>query len=236
MCINKKESNNTILSYNKKRIQRGFDFLSPMYNKISQAFFGKSLINSQKYFIPNLKKAKSVLILGGGTGEILADLMKFQISEYYYYLDISQGMIDRSEKLISEKFIENINQVRFDCGSYQNISVHPPFDLVITPYFLDCFKEKEVENVINLLHSKLADGGEWLFVDFNVSNKSFISKISSYLIIKFLYLFFNVLCRINVYQLPNFSKYFSEQKLEVISEKYFLQEMLVGRIYKKTAN
>lgn len=225
--------NNQFFFQNQQIAKRGFNLLSPVYDFTSIIFFGKSLINSQTYFITKLKKVKSVLILGGGTGELLMKLMNYDIAEFYYYLDISERMIEKSKNRIFKKFPDKVGQVKFECGSYQKVSAYDSFDLIITPYILDCFSETEVREIILLLNNKLKDNGQWLFVDFNVSDNSVFATFFSKLIIKLLYSFFNVFCKLRVKQLPDFSICFSELKFEVVYQKYFLNGMLVSRVYQK---
>lgn len=221
------------VSQNPQRVKLGFNVLCPAYDFISTLFFGKSLINSQTYFITELTKVKSVLILGGGTGKLLLELMKQDIAESYYYLDISESMIQKSKRKVLRKFPEKARQVIFECGSYQNINSYDSFDLIITPYVLDCFPEKEIREVMFLLNTKLKSNGQWLFVDFNISKNSAVATFISSITIKLLYYFFNIFCKLRVKNLPNFSSYFSELNLDTVYENYFLNGMLVGRVYQK---
>ena len=68
-------------------------------------FFGNAIWRSQKYFIPTLSGFKNVLILGGGTGKILVELMKHKTGQHYFYVDLSDKMILKTKKRIQKQFI-----------------------------------------------------------------------------------------------------------------------------------
>ncbi|HSH65134.1 MAG TPA: methyltransferase [Bacteroidia bacterium] len=216
---------------NKRRIQKGFDFLCPFYDVLTTAFFGVSLITSQTYFIPQLKKKQAALILGGGTGTLLLELLRKDIAEKYYYLDISKNMIRKTQKKVLKQFPEQFHKIIFECGSYENCESFQPVDLIVTPYILDCFSQQETRQIMKMLHGKLKQNGQWLFIDFNTTGQSNLVALVSRWIIRILYLFFNLVCNIQVKKLPDFSTCFSELNLLVTHEKYFMRKMLVGRIY-----
>ena len=194
---------------NEIRKKRGFDFLSFFYDFSSRLFFGGYLFKSQVHFLPQLKKCDSVLIFGGGTGKILIELLKKDIGSHYTYVDISPTMISKTKKRI-EKF-STVGNVNFIEGSYKNIPSDKKFDLIITPYVLDCFSEKELTTAMNTLDSRLNKGGEWLFTDFNVPQNSPMKTVAG-MITRTLYFFFNMICGLGVTKLPDFEKEFFRLK------------------------
>lgn len=46
------------------------------------------------------------------------------------------------------------------------LSDQPPFDVLITPFFLDVFSPTELPHVMRSLSSRLTREGRWLFADF----------------------------------------------------------------------
>jgi ubiquinone/menaquinone biosynthesis C-methylase UbiE len=215
---------------NESREKKGFDFLSSFYDFASRFFFGSSLLKSQIYFLPELKQGKSILIFGGGTGKILVELIKQNVGLEYIYVDISSGMIEKTKKRIA-KFSPSQN-IHFICGSYSDLPSNKKFDLIITPYVLDCFSDKELGNAMNALSSTLNTNGQWLFSDF-YSSQSGLMKIFSNIIIRILYFLFNIICGFNITHLPDFEKEFSRLGYIPIEEKYFLQKLLASRIYER---
>jgi tRNA (cmo5U34)-methyltransferase len=212
-----------------QRIRSGFNFFAPFYDVASFVFFGNSILKAQTYFLPQLKKCKSVLIFGGGTGKLLIELLKQNVGDNYCYVDISNKMISKSRKRVQGKFPGKTNSIDFICGSTESIPTNEKFDLIITPCVLDCFPDEQLPEVMQQLNSHLEREGEWLFVDFNIpERKKSISAIK----IRVMYFFFNVICGLGVKQLPDFKREFENINLKTNSEKYFLHGLMVARIYK----
>ncbi|MEP5106138.1 MAG: methyltransferase type 12, partial [Ekhidna sp.] len=53
-----------------------FDFVAPIYDRLSKLVFGKSLIKAQAYHLKVIGDKDRVLILGGGTGKLLEFIPK----------------------------------------------------------------------------------------------------------------------------------------------------------------
>jgi ubiquinone/menaquinone biosynthesis C-methylase UbiE len=215
-----------------QRIRSGFNFFAPFYDFFSWLFFGNAILNAQTYLLPELKKCKTVLIFGGGTGKLLVELAKRNLAEHYCYVDISDKMIAISRKRMKKNFPEKINSVQFICGSVEDIAANEKFDLIITPCVLDCFDDEKLPGVMRQLQAHLAQNGEWLFVDFNIPEKPLRRSFSS-IKIRVMYFAFNVICGIGVKRLPDFEKGFGRLNYVKVKEEYFLHGLMVGRIYSR---
>ena len=120
--------------------------------------------------------------------------------------------------------------VSFICGSWNDIpSVE--FDLIVTPFVLDCFQPAALREVLQYLSGRLALHGQWLFTDFHVPEgtmRPFASAVT-----RVLYVAFNLLCGLGVKKLPDFAGEFSALGLQKSAEKYSLKGMLVSRVYER---
>ena len=125
----------------------------------------------------------------------------------------------------------SLDSVVFICGSYQDIPQNQTFDLVVTPYFLDCLATDELSFVMAKIYAQLTVKGTWFFTDFNIPENSFRS-FTFKKIIQLLYGFFNLFCDLGVNSLPDFKKEFYKYEFTLLDEKYFLGGLLVSRIYK----
>jgi tRNA (cmo5U34)-methyltransferase len=210
---------------NVNRVKKGFDFVAPFYDFLVKLFFGSSISKIQNHFLSEVKGAHNILIFGGGTGQILLDCLNKNPLAHYYYLDISEKMINRTrQKNTSSK-------VNFITGSYIDIP-DQSFDVIITPFVLDCFNNENLKKeVIPKLKSHLIQNGKWLFSDFNHSEKSRFAKTLSICTIQLLYWFFNIICGLGVKKLPDFKQAFASNRLIVNAECESLYGMLVSSIY-----
>ena len=218
----------------KQRTIEGFNKIAPFYHAVSMICSFNRIHKSQIWLLSKGMKFSKVLIIGGGDGRFLLEAMKQGLSEQYYYIDISNAMIKLAQGKIEKQSNLSLNSVVFICGSYQDIPKNRKFDLIVTPYFLDCFSDDELFLVVAKLHTQLTIEGTWFFTDFNIPEditRSFIFKN----IIQILYRFFNLFCDLEVNHLPDFNKEFCKYKFSILHEKYFLGGLLVSRIYKKSS-
>jgi tRNA (cmo5U34)-methyltransferase len=218
-----------------QRIRSGFNLFAPFYDFFSFLFFGHSILNSQTYLLPQIGKCKSALVFGGGTGKLLIELMKQNVAGHYCYVDISDKMISIARKRIEKQFPKKINSVQFICGSSNDIPANEMFDLIITPYILDCFTDENLPVVMQQLQMHFATDGKWLFADFNIPEKP-VRRSFSFVKIRVMYFAFNIICGLGVKRLPDFEKEFTLLNFRKITERYFLHGLMVARIYEQHEN
>ena len=201
-----------------------FSKLSLIYDTLgSIAFFG-ALRRSQSHFLRELSEVENVLVIGGGTGTFLIDLLKTGKVASVDYVDISPGMIACAKKKVGKAGFKEA--VHFVCGS-ENDLPDKKYDLICTNYFLDCFNEVELSPVLAKLKSRLGEDGQVLCTDFYLNAESSFLKKS---LVKFLYLFFRITCGLKVNKLPSFDDHFKEMKLE--KEKSFFFGLLRTALYR----
>lgn len=204
-----------------------FDSVAPFYDSLARMVFGNAIISSQKFLAEAIPAKSSVLIAGGGTGNILEIISRRHPAGLHItYADSSAKMIS-----ISKTKYRGENEVVFINQPLQQIAQLPLFDIIITPFFLDNFSDQTAEIVFNKLHSHLRAKGLWLFSDFQLSeNKRLWQKI----LLKAMYLFFGLVCRIEASHLPNTSALFDKYKYKLVSAQTLFSEFILSAIYIKT--
>jgi len=203
-----------------------FSSLSSIYDVLGLLMFQGSLHSSQVYFFDKMPKIKKALILGGGTGKFLVDLLNSVLVEKVIYVDISPGMIAKAKDKVRKLKLEN--KVEFICGGFESIPVGQ-YDLICTHYFLDCFEEEHIVEMLQVLKKSLSENGVWHFTDFYLdSGSSFLRKK----FVAFLYFFFRTSCGLKVDKLANFKKVFKNTGFKRIEEKYFRRRLLRTALYK----
>lgn len=215
-----------------RRAANGFDLVAPVYDFFTALVFGGRLHRAQTEFLPRLSSAQKILIFGGGSGKILIDILTRTAAEKIYYVDISRQMILRAERrLASHRAVHKATPpVSFICGSWNDIpSVE--FDLIVTPFVLDCFQPAALNEVMQCLSARLALRGQWLFTDFHVP-EGMMRPIAS-AVTRVLYVAFNLLCGLGVKRLPDFAAEFAALGMQKTAEKYSLKGMLVSRVYER---
>lgn len=214
----------------KDRVSKGFDLLSGFYDLMLWSTSGNAILKSQTALLSCLPEIKTVLILGGGTGSFLVELLNRKNIESVTYADISAGMIKKTQNKIQKRIPEQLSKVKFICGEIDSIHHEENFDLVITNYFLDQFETEELGLLLDKIAGHLIHSGYWYVADFSFSQKpSFIKKI----IHQILYLFFRTICNITAKNVPDLKTEMKEIKLKLKAERYFLKGLLWCGVYSK---
>ena len=202
-----------------------FSVLAPIYDLLGSVVFMGALHKSQVELIQHIPNSEKVLILGGGTGKFLVDLLKANSFKSVTYVDVSPGMISKAKKKL--KRLDTGTEVNFICGGLEDIPVEK-YDLICTHYFLDCFEEGALSSVMLHLKSYMKADGKWHFSDF------YLDETSSFLrkrFVSFLYWFFRISCGLKVRSLADFTKAFKEINFKLEREKYFKKGLLRTAIY-----
>lgn len=143
----------------------GFNKIAPVYDGLARLVYGKSIVESQTHFFTQLEKARHILIMGGGSGWIVEELMKHTKAEVVY-VDASSSMI-----ALAKQRNHLHNQIKFIHGTEDDIPIGKVFDSVITNFYLDLFTEEQQQEVIIKILPALSAKGLWLVSDFVKSDK-----------------------------------------------------------------
>lgn len=196
-----------------------YDNSAWFYDRLSRVVYGDALVRAQIYLLQFIKPNSSMLIAGGGTGWILDELAKrYSSGLQITYVEISANMI-----ALSQKRNWGYNQVTFINAPVEEVVIHQKFDVIFTPFLFDNFREDTMQKVFDHLHQLLKPGGVWLNTDFQLTGKWWQNVL-----LKSMFIFFKVLCRIETSVLPDINKRFKTPDYEVISEKTFFGDFVLS--------
>lgn len=119
---------------------------------------------SQRHFLKRLPPARSVLVLGGGSGWILEDIARDIRPTTICYVEASAWMLQKARGR------QVASQVTYIHGTENEVPAYHQFDLVITNFFLDMFDENGVRCMAERVHDHLATNGIWMVTDFTCRN------------------------------------------------------------------
>ncbi len=139
-----------------------FDKIVWFYDALADVVFGKAWRKVQIAPISELNQARNVLIVGGGTGQILSHLDR---NIKVTYLELSQKMIKKAKLRSSSAHIE------FILADFLLWQGKGKFDCILMPFFLDCFEEMQLQEVIARAKQLLNFQGQLLILDFQKANK-----------------------------------------------------------------
>lgn len=201
-----------------------YDNSAWFYDRLSRLVYGKALINAQVYLLPYVPANSNVLIVGGGTGWILEELAKIHPTGLKItYVEISSKMM-----ALSQKRNCGGNPVTFITQPVEEVVFAEKFDVIITPFLFDNFKEETLQTVFNHLHNRLKTGGLWLNTDFQLTGKWWHKVL-----LKSMLLFFRALCNIEASTLPDIQNQFKKNSYYVIAESNFFADFINSTVYRR---
>jgi ubiquinone/menaquinone biosynthesis C-methylase UbiE len=177
-----------------------FDVLAPHYRWMEFVAAGEKLQRCRVAFLGRVMDAKKVLILGDGNGRFLLECRRKLPHAKITSVDASARMLALARRRLAKNDANN-KPVDFICADA--LAWTPPenyFDLVVTHFFLDCFRSEQVEALIRKLARASAPRANWLVADFQTAAKG-IPRQRSRAILWMLYKFFRVATRLSAAEL-----------------------------------
>ena len=176
-------------------MKTSFDFIAPFYDRLAKLVFGRSIINSQLHFLNLIPDQASVLILGGGTGWILEELIARKPDCAVCYIEASSKMLQLTHQ---RKLNDNITLIH---GTEDHIPATIAFDAVITNFYLDLFPEDRLDKVIRKVTERARPASVWIATDFIDEGKWWQRAM-----LKVMYFFFRNVSAVEAAKLPAWKK------------------------------
>ena len=142
-----------------------FDLLAPHYRWMEKILAGEKLQRCRTAFLTDLADAQHILICGEGSGRFLEAFLKINRRGSVVCLDASRGMLDLSAKNISNADRSRVEFVQADILQWQ--PPNPNYDLIVTNFFLDCFREEQIDAIVGRLSKSASPQALWLLADFH---------------------------------------------------------------------
>ncbi len=202
-----------------------FKYISFFYDPLARLVFGNNLANAKKQFIDRVKPGSVILIFGGGTGDILNDMLSEISNCTIDFIEPSSGMIRMAKKKLHPEYTHRVNFIH---GNQICIPNNMQYDAVAVFFVLDVFKQQEALVVSIQLNASLKKDGIWLFADFFPALNYFQKWM-----MRIMYLFFKVTTGISASRLPEYESIFTQNRLTLTHEKYFLNGWVRSKVYLK---
>jgi ubiquinone/menaquinone biosynthesis C-methylase UbiE len=194
------------------------------YDLLSKLIYGKALVRSQVYLLKFIPPKSNILVAGGGTGWILEEIAKIHPSGLVItYAEIAPKMMELSRK----KNTGN-NEVAFINEAVEKLVLQSDYDVVITPFLFDNFKEENFQKIFAHIDAALKPDGLWLNVDFRLTGRWW-QKV----LLRSMFIFFRTVCSIEAKKLPGIWATFEKYHYRIIERKPFFGDFILSAIYKK---
>lgn len=208
------------------RVARGFDRLSPWYDLAAGVLSAGRLSRSQVAWLGRIEEPGRALVIGGGNGRFLLDLLQREAARNVVCLDISPGMLGASRRRLLRRAPHRESDVEFRLGGVESLGRNERFDLICTHCFLDLFEPNELRDVMRRLDAVLSDGGAWLASDFVEPSGNRLRDRAQRGILRLLYEFFGRTCGISPRRMPPIEGAFEELGYRMIDHRTFAAGLL----------
>lgn len=199
----------------------GFDSVAYIYEALAYVVFGNSLRKAQRTFLHRLPVKGHILIIGGGAGWILKEVLERCPDLKVDYVEASEKMISLARYKVPDR-----NNVKFIHGTEESIPMQQ-YDCIITNFFLDVFSEKNLSVVMRLLLEKLKTDGIWLCTDFRATNRA-----GHKLLIWLMHRFFRLYASLESKVLLDFRPYFARVHMELQEETEYRNGLIFSAVYR----
>jgi len=177
-----------------------FDRLAPWYHGMECLLAGGLMQQSRTLFLPNTKNCRNALLVGEGTGRFLVELLRSNSHLKITCVEKSEIMIRQIRQRLARERLDSSRLEFKQMDVLDWTSTTGKFDLVVTHFFLDCFRAGQLERLVPLLAGSTAPEAIWLLADFQVPGHG-LRRIRAQMIIAALYLFFRFSTSLSANQL-----------------------------------
>jgi len=201
-----------------------YDNTTWFYERLSKLVFGQAQIQAQEYFLDQIQPGASILIIGGGTGQILESLARLHPSGIQItYVEVSAKMMALSRKRHTGK-----NTMKYITAAIGETAFTNSFDVVITAFLFDNFSQESLEHTFPLIDAQVESGALWLNTDFRLTG-----PLWQKLMLKTMYLFFSLFKAVDVQKPPNVEPVFGQYGYQNKQQKSFYRNFIISQLYVK---
>jgi ubiquinone/menaquinone biosynthesis C-methylase UbiE len=184
-----------------------FDRIARHYRLLETIGFGPDLQRARVFWVDKITRPQRVLILGEGNGRFLCELLRVYPNVTVDCVDASVQMLKLARARVLATRPESFAQV---CFLHQDIltwSTQDAYDLLVTHFFLDCFRCDEMKAIIDKLTRAAAPNAAWLLADFTIPARGVLVRAHAKLCVRMMYWLFRSVAGISADELVDPSPY-----------------------------
>ena len=198
-----------------------FDVLAPVYDALVRLVYGNTLHKANIHFLDKISSRARVLVLGGGTGKILAHLKNNPV----VYIEKSKNMLERAKKRPYK------GRVDFICADFFTWQSDQSFDVVICPFFLDVFSETNLKLVLKKINDMTVVDGKLIVTDFQNTG-----RYDHRILLSSMHLFFRITTQLEGHQLLAIEEYILQKAFKRKEQATFRRDFVFTTVYDRMAH
>jgi ubiquinone/menaquinone biosynthesis C-methylase UbiE len=207
-----------------------FDRVAPFYRRLEKLVFGQQLQAARMAFVRQLAPRRRALVVGDGDGRFLGELCRARPDLPIECLDASAQMLALARDRVGDRYVQYLHADIRDAD-------FPPrrYDLLVTHFFLDCFAEKTLREVVAKLSAAATDDAVWLIADFHDPPRGWRGFWGRFLI-AMMYRFFRLAARIEARRLITYAPLLEAQGFRLTSEITLAGGLLRSQSWRRGAS
>lgn len=147
----------------------GFDRLARYYRVAEVFLAGQILQRARARWLRAITNARHILIVGEGIGRTLEALLPQCEHAQVLVIEISDQMIGVAQRRLRRRYPGYVNRVTWRVADVRDEpSLAGRFDVIITPFVMDCFEDPEGGQVVSYLSRYATQDAWWLHADFHL--------------------------------------------------------------------
>lgn len=207
-----------------------FDAVAPWYRTLETIAFGNSLQRARVACLDEIGSPRRALIVGEGNGRFLVELLQANPTVEIDCVDASERMLWLTRQRLERDDAERVQFFHRDLLSWT-----PPaarYDLIVTHFFLDCFPETELAEIVRKLSAAATPNATWLLADFCVPEQR-LARLHARIWLAAMYRFFRFTAGIATNELADPSPLLKASGFTLERQHLFRSGMLKSERWRK---
>ncbi|MGI4867648.1 MAG: class I SAM-dependent methyltransferase [Janthinobacterium lividum] len=208
-----------------------FSPVARVYDWLASLVFGRAQRRAQLAALgaglPLAGPAPSVLVLGGGPGWVLTELLRQCPAARVLYLETSAAMLGQARARLARYAPAAAAQVEFRQGSERALQPGEQFEAVVTFFVLDCFTLEELPGAMACLQAARRPGAPWLVADFRPPRRWWQAAL-----LRTMYLFFRISVGLRARQLPPWPAALTQMGASSIYQSDYYRGFITSQVWR----
>lgn len=223
-----------------------FDRIAPFYAALERLTVGNLQQRARERFLPEVRSARRVLLVGEGDGRFLAAALTACPQAHFTVIEASACMLDlarRRSSAVGERSTSTDDRAgaRPHPGTDRVAFVHAAlpdwqpasagaFDLVVTNFFFDCFTPVELAPIVASLSDAAAPACTWLVAEFAPA-RSWRSRA----LLALAYSFFRLTAGVRARSVPDHSGLMKAHGFRLLREESMSRGLITTQLWCRSA-
>ncbi len=211
-----------------------FNPLARVYRWMEALSFGPWLWGCRCAWLDSIEARgpKNALVLGDGDGRFTAKLLRTCPGIRVDAVDASSAMLQATLK----RTAPDAARLRVFLADARKLSPpNPPYDLIVTHFFLDCLTTAEVQALAATLSRATAPNAQWLVSEFAVP-RNLYGRLIAQPIVSLLYFAFARLTGLAPRSLPDHRSALSQSGFKLFQQRAWLGGLLSSELWSFNAH